>query len=326
MGKSLKRWTSSEDEILREHYGTESGQALLPSLLPGRSLSSIINRAYSLGLAECEKQRWTKEEDSILKYYSHSLPLDWKSIKKEIPDRTNNAIATRMRVLGLPMGNMYRDWSDEEDEILRKHYTDKKGIQHLCDLLPGRSNTAIYERARKIGLIKAKPWDKWSDEEISILKESQKLSLAEIQKLLPDRTWDSIVAQRRRMGLCCRCRRWDEEKESILYDNTDMTAREIQKKFLPDYSLNAIKQRAYRLGIKLKSTGNAPWSQEKKKKFAVLYTIGGSNAVMDDESFSDLSRHGIYARARRLGIHAPGTRPVCLSKNSNEGVEEDESI
>ncbi|WP_186239484.1 ArsR family transcriptional regulator [Burkholderia gladioli] len=44
------------------------------------------------------------------------------------------------------------DWSPVEDDILRKNYQTEKSVAHLVDLLPGRSESGINQRAARLGI------------------------------------------------------------------------------------------------------------------------------------------------------------------------------
>ncbi|WP_186112062.1 ArsR family transcriptional regulator [Burkholderia gladioli] len=44
------------------------------------------------------------------------------------------------------------DWSPVEDDILRKNYQTEKSVACLVDLLPGRSESGINQRAARLGI------------------------------------------------------------------------------------------------------------------------------------------------------------------------------
>ena len=62
------------------------------------------------------EDRWTKEEDDIIKKY---YPIEGENIKRRLNGRTYTAIKTRARKLGVFYKNR---WTKEEDDILRKYY------------------------------------------------------------------------------------------------------------------------------------------------------------------------------------------------------------
>lgn len=51
-----------------------------------------------------------------------------------------------------------RAWSDEENEIIRKHYPDR-GYRNMNDLLPDRTHAAIQLQASKLGVRQKNPYD-----------------------------------------------------------------------------------------------------------------------------------------------------------------------
>ena len=59
----------------------------------------------------------------------------------------------------------YKKWSDEEDCIIRKFYA-KEGSD-VVKRLPGRNHKSVIRRASNLGIHK----NRWTEEEISILKE-----------------------------------------------------------------------------------------------------------------------------------------------------------
>ena len=96
-------------------------------------------------------------------------------------------------------------WSEFEDALLLEHYN-KKTTDELTKIIPNRTYDAI--RAH-IGVLKLKRTDKhlyraqkdfrWTDEEKNILKANKAKSIASLQKLLPERTLDSIRCMLKRL-------------------------------------------------------------------------------------------------------------------------------
>jgi hypothetical protein len=94
---------------------------------------------------------------------------------------------------------MYRLWSDEEIDILKKNYpyVDNK---ELSQLLPNRSLPSIQHKAVRLGLIKKIRW--WTPKEIDILKENWATSSRpRLLKLLPNKDWSSIRHKAVQLGL-----------------------------------------------------------------------------------------------------------------------------
>lgn len=94
---------------------------------------------------------------------------------------------------------MYRLWSDEEIDILRKNYPylDNK---ELLKLLPKRTRSAIRHKAVRLKLKKEIRW--WTKEEIEILKANWADSgRPKLLKLLPNKRWTSIRHKAVELGL-----------------------------------------------------------------------------------------------------------------------------
>jgi hypothetical protein len=109
--------------------------------------------------------------------------------------------------LRLVSGAIYfRRWTEEEVEILKKHYSEM-GPYEIAKLL-GRSISAIKHKASRLGLKwlnrKVKTWTyrPWSKEEVEILKRMYEYApIDEILKALPGRAWSSIKHEANELGL-----------------------------------------------------------------------------------------------------------------------------
>lgn len=95
------------------------------------------------------------------------------------------------------------DWSREEDEILKEHYSNslKEGLlellpKHSWDAIKVRANHNFGLRRNKEVVTRAKGLNPWTEEEIEILKKVYPTRYTEeIMKALPNHTWSSIETQ-----------------------------------------------------------------------------------------------------------------------------------
>lgn len=97
---------------------------------------------------------------------------------------------------------MSKDWTPEEDAIVRDIYAAGKAIKCHLDRLPGRSYDAVKTRAYRLGVRKheSKPWTK---KESRILKKiwTADGNLKAASRQLPGRTYEAILTQAGRLGI-----------------------------------------------------------------------------------------------------------------------------
>jgi hypothetical protein len=148
-----RRWTASEDDLLRSGY--ESGltcQAIARELLAGkRSPESVSARARKLGLATYARA-WAADEDRALRQFALSGATVSEAAERLA--RTPEAIRRRAHRLGIglardPVLGRARPWRPEEDALLRE----------LAGLHPARlarilrrSDQAIRRRRASLGI------------------------------------------------------------------------------------------------------------------------------------------------------------------------------
>ena len=153
-----RRWTASEDDLLRSGY--ESGlscHAIATDLLAGRRTpESVSARARKLGLATYART-WTDEEERALR----QLALSGAAVSEAAQRlaRTPEAIRRRARKLGVvlardPVRGHARPWRPEEDALTRE----LAGLHpaRLARIL-GRSDQAIRRRRGVLGINSRSP-------------------------------------------------------------------------------------------------------------------------------------------------------------------------
>ena len=98
----------------------------------------------------------------------------------------------------------YCKWSEEELNIVIKHYMEMPASKLRIKYLPNRSSSDIYNTARRLGLKKrnSEEYKRWTDDEIKILKEYVGIiSVTAIQnKYLPSRSIPSIYQKIYQLG------------------------------------------------------------------------------------------------------------------------------
>lgn len=119
---------------------------------------------------------WTKEETKILK--KNYLNFDDYELLNFLPNKTKNAITSKLRSLGLD-----RRWKQEEIDILKRHYP-TVSKKEILSFLPRRSWIAIKSIAYKLNIKREnrerrESWEPILSRTIKInLKKSEKAWLA----------------------------------------------------------------------------------------------------------------------------------------------------
>lgn len=103
---------------------------------------------------------WTDNEIALLRENYPNKPT--KEVVNMLPGRTKPAVYYKAMTLGLAKNSLA--WTDEEDEILKEHYSDNTADEIQKNYLPHKTKHAIYHRVRQLNLQKEpdnwKPPDK----------------------------------------------------------------------------------------------------------------------------------------------------------------------
>jgi hypothetical protein len=147
-----RRWTDSEDVLIREGYTSALGCAEIARQLPHRSAASVAARAGKLGLATYGR-RWSTQDDQRLAQLT-AREATLEDVAQRL-GRTPEALRRRAARLGAkpprpaPAPRRARPWTGEEDELLRLHHA--LNPARLAELL-GRSDAAVCRRLCALGL------------------------------------------------------------------------------------------------------------------------------------------------------------------------------
>ena len=104
-------------------------------------------------------------------------------------------------------------WTNEEIEILKKYYL-IEGLK-VIDRINGRTKAAIGAQARRLGMKKPQNQlkQKWTDEEIEILKKYYSIEGLNVIDRLDGRTKGAIMEQTRRLNIVRKNQAQTESKE-----------------------------------------------------------------------------------------------------------------
>ncbi|WP_018130508.1 hypothetical protein [Effusibacillus pohliae] len=186
---------------------------------------------------------WSVDDTNIVLHHYGHIPLEELQAKLSTP-RSSYAISHKARSLGLT--KQKKNFSAEEDEIIRKYYP--TGTENeIMSLLPGRTWTSIVSRANRLGV---KRRDEWTpEEEVILVEHYSSLSYEELQKLLPGRSIQGIRTRANRLRLK-RAQEWSPDEDETLRQVYPEEPREVIQAALPHRSWQAIVSRASRLGIR----------------------------------------------------------------------------
>lgn len=171
-------------------------------------------------------QAWSIEEDNIMKEYYHKISI--QELMNLLPRRTKKSI--RIRANKLSITNP--DWNETEVEFLKDNYL-KLNYSKIADKL-GRSKSAVQQKARLLGLVKARP-SSWSNDEIQFLKDNfNSLTYDDIQKKIK-RSLPSIYNKVYELGLSSKENKYKKLKYNqrlfILNNCHKMSDRELAEMF-----------------------------------------------------------------------------------------------
>ncbi|KFB98902.1 hypothetical protein GTGU_04361 [Trabulsiella guamensis ATCC 49490] len=186
-----ERWTTAELRFLKKHYHRmrTADIALRLKRTPGAIYTMVRKLGYSDNV-----RPWTDTENEILRHYGENgAPM--KDILLALPGRSQSAVLSRMRKIRL----IRRRWRPDELALL-KQYFEAEGVS-IISRLPGRSESAIRNQARLLGLESPsiRHQTRWTKQELSLLRRKQHLPLAELSRLFPDRNTSSVQQVRIRL-------------------------------------------------------------------------------------------------------------------------------
>lgn len=154
-----------------------------------------------------QKEIWTEEENNILREY---YLVEGTRVADRLEGRTREAVRIQAKKLGLCNSDL---WTNEEIEILKKYYL-IEGLK-VIDRINGRTKAAIGAQARRLGMKKPQNQlkQKWTDEEIEILKKYYSIEGLNVIDRLDGRTKGAIMEQTRRLNIVRKNQAQTESKE-----------------------------------------------------------------------------------------------------------------
>ena len=210
-----------------------------------------------------------------------------------------------------------KPWSENEKQILIDYYNKNKNtkinIEPLLILLPKKSRSQIINEAVFLGLSKKK--NKWTEDEIKILKEFYASEGTTITTRLLSRTKQQVLQMASKLNLkYSNPKTWSEDEIQILKNNYAILGKKCIE-FLPNRTIAQIQGMASSLNIIYNGRG---WSQEQKDIILKEYSSLGGKKLKDKypELFEHKKEDTINTYAKSLGlkmINAQGQKSViCI--------------
>ena len=189
------------------------------------------------------------------------------------------------------------DWTEEEDNILRKFYP-IEGARGCAERLKNKTQVAIRHRANKLKLSFS---GFWTPEEDNILKCYYPLSGADgcVDKL-PGRTKQDIRYRASKLKIKL-SGYWTNEKDEILKKYYTSNGAKAIAYLFPEKSLGSIHARALTLGLKY---DNNSWTAEEDNLLKIFYPKEGINKCL--ELLPNRTLGALNSRILELGIKRQG--------------------
>jgi hypothetical protein len=118
-----RRWTSAEDQILREHVDAQQSQGFgrdwcqVASALPGRTNKDCRKRWHNSVAEGLKKGQWSKSEDQLLTQGVHRYGSQWTKVATCVNTRSADQCAKRWQQSLDPRLDR-SDWREDEDIAL----------------------------------------------------------------------------------------------------------------------------------------------------------------------------------------------------------------
>lgn len=152
-GRQPRRWTSEEDQVLREQVDSQQLQGIgrdwcqVALALPGRTNKDCRKRWHNSVAEGLKKGQWSKSEDQLLTHGVHRFGSQWTKVATCVNSRSADQCAKRWQQSLDPRLDR-SEWRDDEDiallaavERLGRHWKD---IQE--QYLPYRSKNCVKNR------------------------------------------------------------------------------------------------------------------------------------------------------------------------------------
>lgn len=167
-----------------------------------------------------------------------------------------------------------RLWTESELKILHNS-------KNIIPEIKGRSRNAVRDKMVQLGLLKTNKH--WSVKEIALIKRGA----LEIE----GRTKLAVRLKRMSLGLT-KSPRWKKEEIELLKN----------KRNVPGRSINGIREKLTRLGLRKKRMDRPDWTEENLNKLKELHSLGNSARDIFNMGIFNCSQNAIQKKLCRLGV------------------------
>ena len=199
------------------------------------------------------------------------------------------------------ISGLYRDWTDNEIEILKKYYI-LESVDELLNRLPNRTRFCIRAKANSLNLFKQPIRNKWTKEEDDILRNNYILKTKEeICNMLPNHSIYSIKYRASKLGMNkLKDSIWSKDEIDILtkYYSKE-SAADISKR-IPNRSIAQIRDKAENLGLVSHFRITRSWSEDEENILKKYYPLMGVKCI---EFLPNKSKKAIASRAHICNLH-----------------------
>lgn len=222
--KEKHKWTEEELFELKEKWNKMPLYKLAAHF--HTNTDEILLRAKELNLEEYKSNRWTKEEENLLREYADIYLTEEIATKL---GRSYLAVQKKANKLGIILHSENDSWEDWMIEYVKENIN-KIPIGKISEHI-GLSYRRILTKCEHLG-IEYIP-EKWTEEEIKILREyAPKCHYTELTKVLPGRTVGAITAKAFELGIetISEYTKLSEDDKKYIIDNwTQLTTSEIAR-------------------------------------------------------------------------------------------------
>lgn len=251
-------WTEEKVDELKNIWNTKSLYKIAADF--HTTEETIREKASEIGLEEYKSNRWTKEEEELLREYSKKYVT--KTIAKKL-GRSYLAVQKKAVKLGIELRSTPDPWKKWMIDYLKDNIN-KQPIGQIESMI-GLSYHSILTKCKELGIEYVK--ESWTEEEIKILREyADKCHYTELTKVLPNRTIGAISAKAYELGIetISTYTKLNDKQIKYIKDNWgEIPATEIARNL--KISIDILNR--YKKKLNLPNTGQQKkWTEEKISK------------------------------------------------------------
>ena len=247
-------WTEEKVSELKNIWNTKSLYKIAADF--HTTEETIREKASEIGLEEYKSNRWTKEEEQLLREYSKKYVT--KTIAKKL-GRSYLAVQKKAVKLGIELHSTPDPWKKWMIDYLKDNIN-KQPIGQIESMI-GLSYHSILTKCKELGIEYVK--ESWTEEEIKVLREyADKCHYTELTKVLPNRTIGAISAKAYELGIetISTYTKLDDKQIKYIKDNWgEIPATEIARNL--KISIGILNR--YKKELNLPNTGQQKkWTEE----------------------------------------------------------------